>query len=134
MSAISVCFKCRGEKFEFFPAEGEIFLWKSRYPVQMKSPLTLRRCVSCEALHINESQRKQVEIAIENSVPLNFKSKIRSLETLGLTRKSIAEQSKLGIRKLEKILKNEVIIDEKDYSKLLKYMSKREKLKKKASA
>ena len=93
----------------------------------MKSPLTLRRCVSCEALHINESQRKQVEIAIENSVPLNFKSKIRSLETLGLTRKSIAEQSKLGIRKLEKILKNEVIIDEKGLLEAFKIYEQKRK-------
>ena len=44
MSAVSVCFKCRGDRFEYFPAEGEMFLWKSRHPVRMVSPLTLKVC------------------------------------------------------------------------------------------
>ena len=127
MSAVSVCFRCRGDRFEYFPAEGEMFLWKSRYPVRMVSPLTLKRCASCDALQISETQKKQVEIAIENSVPLNFKSDIRKLERLGLSRKSIADESKISLRKIEKIMKSEASVEEKDFAKLLKYMSKRAK-------
>ena len=127
MSAVSVCFKCRGDRFEYFPAEGEMFLWKSCYPVRMVSPLSLKRCSDCHALQISEAQKKQVEIAIENSVPLNFKSDVRKLERLGLSRKKISEESKLSLRKIEKIMKNEAYVDEKDFVKLLKYMNKRSK-------
>ena len=127
MSAVSVCFKCGGDHFEYFPAEGEMFLWKSRYPVRMVSPLSLKRCASCDTLQISETQKKQVELAIENSVPLNFKSDIRKLERLGLSRKKISEESKLSIRKIEKIMKNEASVDEKDFVKLLKYKNKRAK-------
>ena len=71
----------------------------------------------------------------ENSVPLNFKSDIRKLERLGLSRKKISEESKLSIRKIEKIMKNEASVDEKDFVKLLKYMNKRAKaLKEKKTA
>ena len=133
MSTASVCFKCRGDCFEYFPAEGEMFLWKSRYPVRMVSPLTLKRCASCDTLQISEAQKKQVEIAIENSVPLNFKSDIRSFERLGFTRKKIAEESKISLRKIEKIMTNQIGVDEKDFVKMLKYKNKREKAKKKTA-
>ena len=46
-----------------------MFLWKSRYPVRMVSPLTFKKGVQVgDTLQISESQ-KQVELAIENSVP-----------------------------------------------------------------
>ena len=133
MNPTSSCFKCGSDRFEYFPAEGEMFLWKSRYPVKMRSPLSLKRCSKCETLQISETQKKQVELAIENSVPLNFRSHISTLERLGFSLKKIADESKLSIRKLEKVMRREADVEEKEYSKLLRYLSKRSKLRKAAS-